>query len=417
MRRIRKIPSGDLERFVSISADAYPGMGIRTPADRERMRRRMELRARDSRTTLYGLYDGDRLLGGLRLYDYTMNLFGCRALVGGGGSLAVSLTHKKQHVARQLMRFYFSHYRRRGAPLAVLWPFRHDFYATMGCGYAPMIYQYRVKPAELPRTGHSDQVRYLHRDDLAAVNDCYNRWVARTHGAIEETQIGCELIFDLNEDQRWVGYVVGGTVRGYLAFVFVKGLTSWLDNDIEVTQMIYDDREVLSALLHFLHTQFDQINRIRITTHDDSFHYLLRDPRDDSGHVMRSVNHQCARAGLGIMFRVLDVERFFELTEKRRYDRQSLRVGLTVVDTFLRANHGRRVVEFSRGRAHLGRRTGRAEVEIRLGISDYSSLIMGAVDLRSLHGYGLVRLSDESYLDALNCLFAVEQKPVCVTAF
>jgi len=44
-------------------------------------------------------------------------------------------------------------------------------------------------------------------------------------------------------------------------------------------------------------------------------------------------------------------------------------------------------------------------------------MMMGAVGFRKLHTYGLARISDETYLDAVDRLLAWHQKPVCVTGF
>ena len=60
---------------------------------------------------------------------------------------------------------------------------------------------------------------------------------------------------------------------------------------------------------------------------------------------------------------------------------------------------------------------GTADAEISLAIEDLSSLLSGTVDFRSLFHYGLAEISNHAYVDAINRLFAVEQKPMCVTGF
>ena len=51
-----------------------------------------------------------------------------------------------------------------------------------------------------------------------------------------------------------------------------------------------------------------------------------------------------------------------------------------------------------------------------MDIADFSSLAMGAVDLKSLRKYGLVSLSDATYLNAVNRVFASD-RPICTTSF
>jgi predicted acetyltransferase len=120
---------------------------------------------------------------------------------------------------------------------------------------------------------------------------------------------------------------------------------------------------------------------------------------------------------LGMMYRVIDVERFFEAAPNRNFNRTSLTLGLSIRDSFLPANNGRRVIEFSRGRPIIGKRNAKTDVELSLDIADFSGLIMGACSFHSLWRYGLVKVSDESLVDRIDRLFRVEQAPICVTPF
>jgi hypothetical protein len=44
-------------------------------------------------------------------------------------------------------------------------------------------------------------------------------------------------------------------------------------------------------------------------------------------------------------------------------------------------------------------------------------LLAGTADFWSLYRYGLADVSDEGYVETINRLFAVEQKPICTTGF
>jgi predicted acetyltransferase len=287
----------------------------------------------------------------------------------------------------------------------------------MGAGLGLKIHQYRVKPADLPRGKHSRNVRWLENKDIPALNSCYNRWVSRTNGAIESTVLSRQISWEFNQKQRWVGYVKSGRVMGYLLFTFQKSSDNWLDNTIQITELSYENRDVLLQLMTFLHTQFDQIGTIDISTPDDDFHFLLSDPRNGSGRLIPPLYHESHASGVGMMYRVINVERLFELMAERNFHGQSLRLGLTVTDTFLRANHGRRVIRFSKGRARLQKSTSPTQVEVKIDNSDFSSLIMGAVKFRSLYDYGLVTTSNDRYLDRLSSLFTTASRPFCTTQF
>jgi hypothetical protein len=57
------------------------------------------------------------------------------------------------------------------------------------------------------------------------------------------------------------------------------------------------------------------------------------------------------------------------------------------------------------------------QVEIILDVSDFSSLIMGAIDFKTLFNFGLAEISDENYLDSIHRIFYTEHKPICITDF
>ncbi|UCD64748.1 MAG: GNAT family N-acetyltransferase [Candidatus Zixiibacteriota bacterium] len=418
MNKIQEIPFKDIEKFIDIVADAYPGLQISAAEAKKRVKERWRKRRQDKRMSWWGMYRGSEMLGGMIYYDYTMNFFGHKVLTGGAGTVAVSLVHKKEHVARDLMRFFFRHYRKRGAPLAVLWPFRPDFYKKMGCGLGWKMDQYRLTPATLPRTKARKHVRHLGKADMKALNDCYNRFVDTRTGMIEETQVNRNIRYDLGKGVKYVGYVKDGRVLGYLIFTFARGNPeNFVDNHIKIEEMVYESPEVLNGLLSFLHTQADQINRIIVSSNDEYFYHCFDDPRNETGNLMSPVYHESHRSGVGIMYRVLNTREVFNLLKDRDFDGVSVRLRLKVHDTFLKENNGDLTIHFVKGHPQI--KTGRAAAEVSLGldIADFSSLIMGAVDLRSLYNYGRAELSKATYLEPLNQLFATKQKPVCMTSF
>ncbi len=418
MNKIKKMPWKDIDRFIDIWADAYPGTKIITKEDKKRVKDRFQKRSKDPRLSFWGMYDGSEMLGGVLFWDYVMNLFGHKVLAGGGGNLAVDLMHKKEHVARDLMRFMFRHYRKQGAPFAVLWPFRPDFYKEMGCGLGSKGHVYRIKPTDLPFGKSRKNVRFMAKADMKAVNDCYNRQVARVTGMIEETLASRKLGYEFSKRSKYVGYEKNGRVEGYLIFGFERGNeASFIDNYIKVSEMVYETPEALEGLMSFLHTQFDQINRIIFHTSDDDFHHLFKDPRNESGNLMEPVYHESHVSGVGLMYRVLNTRQVFNVLEGRNFGGQTLRLKLTVKDTFLKENDSSLIIHFEDGRPQIKTKSARHDVELKIDIADFSSLILGAVGLKSLYYFGAARISKAEHIDRLHRLFTTEQKPVCMTSF
>ncbi|MCO5179823.1 MAG: GNAT family N-acetyltransferase [Candidatus Promineofilum sp.] len=415
MRTIREIHEDELDELIRITVEAFPGMKVESRADRDRMRERLAKVMNEPIVHFFGVFEGAAMIGVMRCYDFTMKLRETRALVGGLGGVAVDLRHKKEHVAADMVRFYLDYYRQKGAALTALYPFRPDFYHRMGFGYGVKMNRYSFRPDALPAAGVGAVVDYLtadDRDDLAA---CYERFLARTTGLIELPPHMLDALFD-DTSARIVGYRQNGALRGYLVFRFEAAPgENWLTNNIQLRTLIYDDAAALLALLGFLRKQADQAGRIIYETQDETFHYLLDDPRDDSGNLLAGLWHQANTQGLGIMYRVIDAARLWAVLGDHDFGGVTLRMRLDLTDTFFPENAGSYLINVSEGRATLG--SGTADVELGMDIADFSSLVVGAVDFERLQAYGRVNLSDAGMANVVNRFFAAGRRPWCLTHF
>jgi predicted acetyltransferase len=415
MTEIKELSASDFGALAHIWAAAYPGAKIVSPEDRERFAERaLRLHEDDPTSSFHGLFRDGALLGVMCLHDFRMNFLGTDLPAGGVGQVAVDLVRKKEHVAKEMMLYFLRHYRERGAPLTLLYPFRPDFYADMHFAYGTKMSQYRVKPAALPKGSSKAGVRYLGPDDKQAIAACFDRLAARTHGMCYKTEREMRGLFR-NPQNQVVGCEIDGQLHGYLVYTFEQGDT-FITNDLHIHEWIYDGPEALSRLLTFLHTQADQIRDVIVDTQDEDFHHLLLDPRNGSGRLIPSVYHESNAQGVGLMLRLVDVARVFDLLGERDFGGQTCTLRLTVDDSFLPENAGSLLLRFERGRVQ--RLDGGAhDVEVRLDVGRLSALLAGTVDFRSLYDYGLARISDGAYVEPVARVFAVARKPVCMTHF
>lgn len=416
MRAIREVREDELNEFARITIEAFPGMKVESQEARDRMVERLAKVMKEPIVHFFGVYDDGDMVGVMRCYDFTMKLHDTRALVGGLGGVAVDLRHKKERVAADMVRFYLDFYGQKGAALAALYPFRPDFYRRMGFGYGIKMSRYSFRPDALPAAGVRAQVNTLtaaDRDDLAA---CYDRYLARTNGLIEIPSHVLDSLFG-DPALHIVGYREAGVLKGYLIFRFEPGSgENWLANNIQLRTLIYDDPKALAALLGFLRKQADQVDRVNFETQDDRFHHILADPRDGSNNLLAGLWHQTNTQGTGIMYRVIDVARLFEVLSKRNFGGVTATVRLDLTDTFMPDNGGSYWLVVDGGRAILS--TGdQADVTVNMDISDFSSLVVGAIDFQRLYTYGRATISDASSISLLNRLFHAEIPPWCMTSF
>jgi predicted acetyltransferase len=173
---------------------------------------------------------------------------------------------------------------------------------------------------------------------------------------------------------------------------------------------------VLSELLTFLYSQADQVRRIIVNTQDELFHHLLIDPCSSSGGLIPDVYHETNIQGLGIMYRVIDVPGVFERLGERDFGARSCTLRLSVDDSFLPENSGSILLRFKDGYLQ-STDDGPHDAKVSLNIADFSSLLVGTVDFRTLVKYGLAKICDATCVDVVHRLFAVDEKPICTTPF
>lgn len=414
MAEIRELDVEEFGPFVDIVARAFPGWEIVTAEDKKGTREHL-LKAREQEPTAryYGAFHQGRLVGGMRLHDFCLNFRGARLGAGGIGLVAVDLLHKKEHVAKDMVGFFLRHYRQRDMPLALLYPFRPDFYKQMGFGYGSKLNRYRFGPAELPQGPSRAHVRALGPQDRQMIWDYYHSFVDRTHGMMDWAPWELDRMLE-SPRLHLVGYEEKGRLRGYLVFRWEKGENDMV-NDLVVRTLLYDTPAVLSELVTWLHTQADQVRHIILDTPDDSFHYLLHDPRNGSREILYTEYQETNVQGVGLMYRVLDTPALFRLLADRGWGEGTCRLRLAVVDTFLPENAGSTLVHLADGRAAVVER-GEHDVEVRLDVADLSSLLAGAVDLADLYRLGRAHVSDPAWVGPVGRILAAE-KPVCTTLF
>ena len=285
----------------------------------------------------------------------------------------------------------------------------------MGFGYGTKQNEYRIKPADLPRGKSKEHVQFLGKRDEKAMVDCYNRLAGQTHGMFFRSKY--ELAKFRRGEVRVIGYKKGNKIQGYVAFFFKSAKkTHPLLNDIQIVEMIYENREVFSELMTFLNTQDDEINRIIYDTQDEYFHFAPFDPRDDSQTYFAPVYNQSNIQGVGIMYRVINTAGIFKALATHNFGNQNCRLRLTIADSFFKKNEGSYLVYFTDGKPLL-KKDGGSDFEIKLDVSDFSSMFMGCVTFRSLYNYGLAEISDVAYIDTVNQLFLTSDKPKCLTSF
>ncbi len=412
----RPVPSEgpDFERYLDLTINAYPRIGVTSPESRQHLAASVRDTMQESAISIWAAERDGELVGAMRYFDYAMRIRSAEGFVGGVGAVATDLFQKKTGVAKALIGGFLAHYRARGATMAILHPFRHDFYRRMGWGYGTPLNQYRLRPATLPDRPAPGRVRQLGPTDLDAFLACSDRLCATTNGLIRKYRSVAERQLG-NLAGRIFGYEEAGTLRGYAVVRFAPRERG-MQTDLIVEEFLHETPAALDGLLAFLRTQADQCPEIVFNTQEEGLYLLPTDPRDGSETVLLApAYHQVRAQGLGMMYRVIDTPGVFELLRDHNFGDQTLTLRLTVRDSFFAPNDGTTTLRFVVGRPSLAAPDAAPDVALTLDVADFSSLLMGSVRFRTLHRYGLATLDNPAYVDTLDRLFMVDQPPICTT--
>jgi predicted acetyltransferase len=403
--------------FIDIVINAYPGIMQNTTDFKERFYNNLvDLQENDDSINLFGLFRNNKLIGGMRIHNYKMNLFSQTIDVGGVGLVAVDLLHKKEKVAKEIIDYFIHYFKELGTSLVMLYPFRPDFYKKMGFGYGLKMNQYILMPSSFSNIVNKEGVLFLDESNKELVRDCYNRYASRTHGMIYKTNNQLNSMFK-NPNQKFVGYMNDGRLEGYLQFSFEKVREdNFFTNNLLIKEYIYENPLAFAKLNSFLHSQADQIQSVVLNSQDNSLQYLFHDPRNGSNRIIPSVYHETNTSGVGLMYRIIDINTFTNQLNHVNFNNVTCSFSLKLIDTLLSDESSTYFISIKNGQLSISD-DNKSDFEIELDISDLSSLLMGAIDVSRLYHYGLLKIDNINYLETLEKLFMNRKEPICSTAF
>jgi predicted acetyltransferase len=418
MNEIRILEGTEVDDFARVATGCYPTFFTNRPEDisglAEDLRKRC---AEDPRMSILGSFQDGAMQGGMIYYDFTMNIHGSRVPTGGVGLVAVALSHRKKQVCRGIIEHFLGHYDSRGCPLVELYPFRPDFYRRMGFGFGTPLVLYSPAPSSLPDSPLRSRVRLAGPGDAQEICAFYNTMCDRVHGLIQAPESLFSRSFEKGKGYLSV-YQGSSGIEGFVTFSFSRPVREGdLSYDMEVQTLLWDGRDALSGLLGFLHSQSDQVRRIRLPLQDPGFVHVLQDPRDGSETMLPWISHASARMGVGIMYRLLGVRRFFEAVRGHRFGRLSAVVEFDVLDGFFPRCGGVTPIRFEEGLPDAEVGSGGAAIRITAPVEVMSSILMGSLGLSQAWEAGMAEVGDTSMITALDQAFRPDRSPRCLTMF
>ncbi|MBQ9960385.1 MAG: GNAT family N-acetyltransferase [Firmicutes bacterium] len=414
-REIKPITPDYIEDYLTIYLNAYPAFKSVGDEGRDKYRPRiLYSMENDKHIHFYGLFEDGKLIAQMKLIDFSMNAFGKMIKACGLMALGVHPMHKKKGAARDMVRFFEEYTRESGASVAMLLPFRIDFYRQMGYGYGSKMEEYRLPTINLPAADKEElkKLSFIGSDEAATneILQCYSTFSEKNHGMCLKFEDEIRAL-DGDSDTRRVGYYKNGQLKGYVFFNFVcESDVNYTLNRMEVTELVYHSPEVLKTLLGFLRNQSDLAQTTVIRTGEPDFYHLLPSAQDTSNNYMDFGFLQTNVAAVGTMYKVVNLKEFIKSTSHRKFIPCKLTVKFDYESELYHTENSFAVAFGADGHWSIGNIED-SEVTVLCKLSDLSSLLMGSAEFSSLVRLGVIRISDESYVELLDTLFHCKQKP------
>lgn len=301
---LRTAERADTRPLAELWTHAFPGR--RTVADRVRqLETGIPYGGLES---AWVLADGHRIAGAFRVYRMTQYLAGAEFPMMGLAAVAVAPGYRRRGLGKRLVRDALRIARERGDVISVLYPFRPDFYHSLGWGLTGELHRYRFRPESLADYDAGPAVHFAERDDRGAIARCYARVARRSNGLIRRDERAWAFHLDALGAHAFV-YRDGDDVRGYLLAVYGRA-GSRAARTLFVRELVAEDDVAYRALLGWITEQRDQWRLVRYDARpDERFDLRLRDPRPPGHGTGRTLWDPTARILRGPMLRILDVER------------------------------------------------------------------------------------------------------------
>ena len=431
-RTIRRLTLSDIEGYLDVYLNAYPAYKELDDECREKYRKKATLEISENKEVIHmGMFEGDKVIAIMKVVHFSLNLFGEMQPALGLMALGVHPLHKKQGVALAMIREFEKIALEEGATVTMLLPFNIPFYRQMGYGFGGRLEEYHIQTTGLPEAEPTamEHLRFLSLDDLPAVLECHRAFVRANHGMVDKFE---EEIRGMKEDSRVfrIGYEEKGRLRGYLAWRYREASeVNYTQVCMSVEEMVYENGEILRALLGFVRSQADLCQTAILRSGEPDFVHLLEDPQDISKNYIDFGFLQTNVAAVGTMFKIVEPKKFIADTRYRKFpeiwgntDGKRDKDGkcnkndkFTVKFQYERElEHSEEAVSitFEKGEWEIAESEA-ADVTVKLRQGTFASVLMGSADISAMIRIGGAEISDPEKLPELETLLAYPQKPWC----
>jgi predicted acetyltransferase len=299
--RLRQARPQDIERLVSIHANAYP-----------------DARGHDARVSnlrnnplggledMWVLEEGGIVVAHGFLFALEAWFGGERVRVGGVATVGVAPEARGRGLGSQLVAHLHDVADARGDALTILHPFRQGFYARLGYAAASPYIRLRLEPRAIPWRAEL-RIRPASGADRDALASCWEGAGVRRTGALVRSERAWEARL-LDERRTWLVVEGDAGVEGYVAWTVAQHEARALTT-LAIDEMAAGSDAATRSLWGAVAAQRDHVSEVRVgVAADDPIERALVDASGARFGDTR-VEHVLGELVAGPMVRVVDVSR------------------------------------------------------------------------------------------------------------
>ncbi len=221
-----------------------------------------------------GWFDHDTLVSQVAVYPMQVQIFGRQYAMAGLTGVGTYPEYSNMGLMHKLLEQALKNMRTRGQYICYLYPYSIPYYRRKG-GWeliSDRIF-YTIKDYQLPKNHQvAGDVRRV-KTDSDELKYAYNRYAARTHGAIIRDELAWNeyWLWDKDDIMAAIYYNEKDEPDGYVIY--------WIENEVfHIKDMIFHNEEARTGLWNFVSAHFSMIDRVEGYTYtDEPLAFLFED--------------------------------------------------------------------------------------------------------------------------------------------
>ncbi len=349
----------------------------------------------DDYDVVRALFNSDgKMCASLNLIPFLFRMNGKTVKMAGIGGVVSLPEERNKGYIKKIFKHSLQEMKDCGQIFSFLYPFSNPYYRQFGYECCNKVQSVKIPlPAfsELKSPGHAKH--FVYSEDIGTIKTLYNNFIQDKNLAIVRNEKQFKDLFDRDAYKdlyhTYIWHNHEGKAVSYISF----GALESKENDLDVTELVWDSFEGLKGILGFLVKFYPYYSNF--TGHFPvflDFRLLFSEPTQVTAEIKTKG-----------MNRIVDVKKVLELM---KYPGESGQIVINIKDDFCEWNTGTFAVIWESGKATVTRKDIPADFSCSIQI--LTQLVSGFTTLRELENFTGLQIAGNAPL--LNAVFT--KKPL-----